>query len=78
LLANDDGAALREVVHPGVNGLLFTQSEKLCAHPEYVFSGFETSSPGTDWLKKGVIAFHRLRWQQAWTREAAPVVIGER
>ncbi len=64
--AFDYGPCLQEVVHPGVNGVLFTNAEDCCAQLAGLLRGFPDSSHTLRALADGVRRRSGPTWGEAW------------
>jgi len=74
--ALDYGACLAERVRHGDNGLLFSTARQLA---DVVFDLFETypsDQSSLDRLRAGARKSARPTWEEGWTREAKPVLLG--
>jgi beta-1,4-mannosyltransferase len=69
-------SCITELVTPGVTGLLFTGGEELAAQLAQLLRGFPTRpSELLVSLQRGVAEKEQgLRWDENWTRVAAPVL----
>ena len=68
--AFDYGPCLRELVHPGVNGVLFTTAEDCCAQLEGLLAGSPGSNAILAALKGGVRESAATSWSAGWAAEA--------
>jgi beta-1,4-mannosyltransferase len=75
VLAIDYGPCLAELVAEGANGRLFRDAAGLARSLEEVFDGFSSFDGVLARLRAGVEAMHHETWEEAWEREAAPVLL---
>jgi beta-1,4-mannosyltransferase len=73
--AFDYGPCLQEVVHPGVNGVLFTTAQDCCAQLAGLLRGFPQSSLSLRALTDGVRQFAKPTWGEAWMSEVRAAVL---
>ncbi len=76
--AFDYGPCLRELVQPGVNGLLFTTADDCCDHLERLLRGLPAPNPVLERLRQGVAASARETWGEGWVAEARSALLGNR
>ena len=72
--------AIRELVTPGVNGVLFEDAPGLAARLRELLAGFgaddgedDDGTPALAALRAGATAWAAVRWQDAWDAHAAPL-----
>ena len=75
--AYDYGPCLQELVHPGMNGVLFTTSEECCAQLERLLAGGPDSNASVAALRDGVRASATVSWSAGWAAEARAPLLGE-
>ena len=76
--AFDYGPCLRELVRPGVNGLLFTTADDCCNHLERLLRGLPAPNPVLERLRQGVAASAHETWGEGWIAEARSALLGNR
>ena len=74
--ALDYGACLAERVRHGDNGLLFNNGSQLGDILFDLFESFPTSAALLDRLRTGARRASRPTWEEGWTAEALPVLLG--
>jgi len=74
VLALDYGPCLAELVRDGENGLLFRSAPELADGLHRVLGRFPRSTPLLDRLRAGVAREATIRWSDAWTTIARPLV----
>jgi len=74
--AIDYGACLAERVRHGDNGLLFSTSRQLADVLFDLFEAFPADQASLDRLRTGARRSARPTWEEAWTRDARPVLLG--
>jgi beta-1,4-mannosyltransferase len=75
--AYDYGPCLRELVHPGMNGVLFTTSEECCSQLERLLAGGPGSNAILAALKGGVRESATTSWSAGWAAEARAPLLGQ-
>lgn len=75
--AYDYGPCLQELVHPGVNGVLFTTAENCCAQLEHLLAGWAGSTAALATLKGGVHQSAATSWSVGWVAEARAALLGQ-
>jgi beta-1,4-mannosyltransferase len=73
--AFDYGPCLQEVVHPGVNGVLFITAEDCCARLSELLRGFPDSSQTLRTLADGVRRSSGPTWGEAWASTVRGAVL---
>jgi beta-1,4-mannosyltransferase len=73
--AYDYGPCLREILHPGINGVLFSTPEECCAQLVAVLHGFPGSGSTLLALRNGVRDVARPTWGQAWIADVRPALL---
>ena len=76
VLAFDYGDCLREVVQPGVNGLLFKTADELAGCLETTLGDSGGARPELERLRAGARRPTALHWNEAWRLEARTPLIG--
>jgi beta-1,4-mannosyltransferase len=74
--ALDYGACLAERVRHGDNGLLFSNGRQLADVLFDLFETFPADPKGLERLRAGARKSARPTWEEGWTREAKPVLLG--
>jgi len=74
--AYDYGPCLGEIVHEGVNGVLFTTADECQLHLEHLLRGFPGQNSALQQLKDGVAHSTRSTWADGWAADARPVLLG--
>lgn len=78
VLALDYGACLRELMRPGIDGVLFTSSEGLAAClTDLTIAGAAGEGDGMSlaMLRKGVEAQPRASWEESWRGAVLPLLV---
>ena len=74
--ALDYGACLAERVRHGENGLLFNNARQLADVLFDLFEAFPNDQATLDRLRTGARRSARPTWDEGWTRDAKPVLLG--
>jgi beta-1,4-mannosyltransferase len=74
--ALDYGACLAERVRHGDNGLLFSNASQLADVLFDLFETFPVDQKALDRLRTGARKSARPTWEEGWTREAKPFLLG--
>jgi beta-1,4-mannosyltransferase len=74
--ALDYGACLAERVRHGDNGLLFSNGRQLADVLFDLFETFPADQKALDRLRAGARKSARPTWEEGWTRDAKPVLLG--
>lgn len=72
--ALDYGPCLREMIEPGVNGLLFADASALAQQLGDLFAHPDAATR-LEALRRGVASAPRETWEQGWERDARPVLL---
>jgi beta-1,4-mannosyltransferase len=73
--AFDYGPCLQEIVHPGVNGVLFTTADECCAQIALLLRGFNGSTAALRALTQGVDQSGRPTWGEAWASDVRAALL---
>jgi beta-1,4-mannosyltransferase len=76
VLALDYGACLAERVRHGDNGLLFSTAEQLAGILFDLFESYPADQRALARLRAGARKAARPTWEEGWTREARPLLVG--
>ena len=74
--AYDYGPCLRELVQPGVNGMLFRTPADLSAQLETVCADVRAGGAMLDRLRAGTRESAGVRWSEGWRLEARDRLLG--
>jgi beta-1,4-mannosyltransferase len=78
VIAFDYGTCLRELVRDGENGVLVRNGNEMADALHRVLGAFPRSTPLLDHLRERVAREATVRWSDAWTAIARPVIDGAR
>jgi beta-1,4-mannosyltransferase len=73
--AYDYGPCLRELVRPGITGVLFRTADECCNHLETLLHGRPASNADLQRLRRGVAESNRETWGEGWIADARPLLI---
>jgi beta-1,4-mannosyltransferase len=78
VVALDYGPSLAELLRDGENGLLFRSGTDLAERLDDLLGSFPQTSPVLDRLRAGVAGEATVRWSDAWTAVARPLLLSAR